>query len=302
MKEFRGYMMIMLAAVLWGLSATAAKFLLNHQVGTLLIVQTRVTFSCLIMFFVYLVFAPRHLRVRPADLWRFGLLGIAGMAGANFTYYFTIKESTVATAILIQYTAPIFVLAYETIQKEEKFTTVKLIAALLSLLGCFLAVGGYDASRLNITPLGLISGIGSIFCFAFLTVYPRHLLVRYSTWTVIFYSLVGASVFWLFVNPPWVLVGAGPAVDVWGALVVLAVGSVLIPHTSYFGGLRHVVPSRAIITSTLEPVVAIISAAFFLGEFLEAVQAVGAVLVLAAIVVLQVRREPGELEGEHASE
>ncbi len=293
--------MIMVAALLWGLSATAAKFLQNQQVGTLLIVQTRVTFSCLVMLAFYLAFAPRHLRVRLSDLWRFGLLGVAGMAGANFTYYFTIKESTVATAILIQYTAPIFVIAYETINKEEKFTVVKLIAALLSLGGCFLAVGGYDSARLNITPLGLISGIGSIFCFAFLTIYPRHLLVRYSTWTVIFYSLAGASIFWLFINPPWVIAAASPPADVWGALLILAIGSVLIPHTSYFAGLRHVVPSRAIITSTLEPIVAILSAGIFLGEYLATVQALGAALVLLAIVVLQIRREPGELESEHAA-
>ena len=118
---------------------------------------------------------------------------------------------------------------------------------------------------------------------------------------MIFYSLAGASIFWLFINPPWVVAAASPQADVWLALLILAIGSVLIPHSSYFGGLRHVVPSRAIITSTLEPVVAIASAGIFLGEYLEAVQAIGAVLVLLAIVVLQIRREPGELESEHAA-
>ena len=54
------------------------------------------------------------------------------------------------------------------------------------------------------------------------------------------------------------------------------------------------VPSRAIITSTMEPVVAIASAALVLGELLTSLQVVGAVLVLAAIVLLQVRREPGQ--------
>jgi drug/metabolite transporter (DMT)-like permease len=55
------------------------------------------------------------------------------------------------------------------------------------------------------------------------------------------------------------------------SLAVLAVFSVLIPHSLFFGGLRVVVPSRAIITSTLEPVAAIVSAAFLLAEHLKPV-------------------------------
>ncbi len=293
MKGFKGYLMVLGAAFLWGSSATGAKFLINHNVDTVVIVQARVTFTTLILLPLLYMFRRDALRIRLRDVWRFLLSGILGVAGANFTYYYTIKESTVATGILIQYTAPLLVLAYAVYVGEERFTTIKVAAALLSLFGCFLAVGAYDPRVLRITPVGLVTGLASVVCFAFLNVYTRKLLRMYPFWSVTFYSIAGAAAFWLVVRPPWTLFpGDGPSLP-WGGLIVLAIFSILIPHSLYFNGLRMVTPSRAIITSTMEPIVAITSAALILGEGLTGLQSFGAVLVVLAIILLQVRREPG---------
>ncbi|MEK9137595.1 MAG: DMT family transporter, partial [Bacteroidota bacterium] len=59
----------------------------------------------------------------------------------------------------------------------------------------------------------------------------------------------------------------------------------------YFAGMQYVPASRAAVTSTLEPVVAIVSAAVFLGEMLQPGQVVGAVIVLCAIGLLQMKKE-----------
>lgn len=293
MREAKGYLMIMAAAAFWGVSATAAKFLLNRHVDTILIVQMRVTVSALILILFYLIAKPDLLRVRRQDVWRFALLGIIGVSGANFTYYFTIKESTVATAIILQYTAPLFVMAYTTVVGQERFTPLKLVAAILSLTGCFLAVGAYDTTVLKLPVIGLISGAGSMICFSFLGIYTRYLARRSNIWTMTVYSFIFASLFWLVINPPSMIVAQSPSGATWGGLVALAIMSVLIPHSLFFAGMQHVVASRAIITSTLEPVVAIASAAMVLGEFLRPTQVFGAALVVCAIVLLQMRRENG---------
>jgi drug/metabolite transporter (DMT)-like permease len=195
-------------------------------------------------------------------------------------------------------------MAYAAYSGEEKVTGVKIAAALISLVGCFLAVGAYDLFLLKISSLGLLSAIASVFTFTFMNLYTRHLLSRYTLWTVTFYAIGSASIFWLIIQPPWVITGLDLPAHVWGGLVVLAIVSILIPHTLYFSGLRFVVASRAIITSTLEPVVAIVTAALFLGEYLEFGQVVGALFVIGAIVLLQLRREPVRIpkrEPSHAS-
>jgi drug/metabolite transporter (DMT)-like permease len=292
MGDVRGYLLVIGAAALWGISATVAKLLLNRDVDTILIVQWRVTFSSLLLLAYFLPFKSEILRVRINDLWQFALAGILGVAGANFTYYFAIRESTVATAILIQYTAPLAVLAYAAVSRTEVLSPVKIGAACLSLLGCFLAVGAYDPSVIRITPVGLLSACGSMLTFAFLNIYTRHLLSKYTLWTTTFYSFLFASVFWLVVNPPWAIAASDPSAELWLALFILAIISVLIPHTMFFAGLRHLAASRAMITSTFEPIVAIVSAALVLQELLQPLQTLGAVLVLTAIVLLQVQREP----------
>ncbi len=300
MRNIRGYAMITGAACLWGASATLAKFLLNQKIDTLLLVQTRAAFSCVLMALYFAIFSRHVLRVHVRDLWRFALLGVLGLAGANFCYYFTIKESSVATAITIQYTAPLFIMAFEIMRKEESFSAVKLIAALLSLAGCFLTVTGFDLHVMKITPIGFLTGIGSIFSFAFLTIYVRRMLVHYSVWTVTFYYIMFASLFWLIVYPPWNTVSQSYSAATWEALVLLAVASVLIPNLLYSGGLRYLVPTRAVITSTLEPVIAIVTAAVFLSESITAVQAFGALLVIIAIIILQLKQEKVPAESTEA--
>ena len=291
MKDIRGYAMIAGAAILWGISATAAKFLFNQNVSPLLVVQTRVTFSALLMAAGFRLVRPSLLRVDSRDLWRLAVLGVVGVAGANITYYLVIRETTVATAIIIQYTAPLLVLAYGVLSREEGFSIVKLVAALLSFLGCALAVGAFDEGALILTPLALIAGIGSILTFAFLTVYTRRVVARMPSWTAVLYALVFASIMWLVINPPWVIAAEPHSPGLWLALIGFAIISVLLPHSLFAAGLRTVVPSRAIITSTLEPVVAISSAAVVLGELLTPLQVVGAITVLVAIVLLNLRPE-----------
>jgi drug/metabolite transporter (DMT)-like permease len=283
--------MIAGAAFLWGISATAAKFLFNRDVSTLLVVQTRVTFSALIMAAGFWLFRPSLLKVNPRDLWRLAALGIFGVAGANITYYLMIRETTVATAIIIQYTSPLLVLGYGVLSRDEGFSTVKVVAALLSLAGCALAVGALDTAALTLTPLALIAGAGSIITFAFLTVYTRKVVARMPSWTAVLYALAFASLMWAVINPPWVIARESHPPGLWIALVGFAIISVLIPHSLFAAGLRSIVPSRAIITSTLEPVIAIGSAAIVLGELLTALQILGAVTVLAAIILLNLRPE-----------
>jgi drug/metabolite transporter (DMT)-like permease len=287
----RGNFMILGAASLWGVSATAAKVLFKYQLDTVLVVQARVTVSFILLLLFAAAFRREIMRTGIRDLWKFALLGCIGVAGTNFSYYYAIRESTVATAILIQYTAPLLVMGYEVWRGHERLSGIKIGAAILSLAGCFLAVGGYDSGVLKLTPLALLAGIGSIIGFAFMTVFTRDVLKSQNVWTMTFYSIGFAALFWLVQNPPWAIPAEIPSSGTLLPLAVLAVVSLLIPHSLFFSGLRWVPPSRAIITSTIEPIVAIGSAALVLGEYLQPLQILGAVVVIGAIVVLQFHPE-----------
>jgi drug/metabolite transporter (DMT)-like permease len=292
MNRFKGYAFILGATLFWGISATTARFLFTQHFDALVLVQMRMSLSCLMILSFFLLLKRKFLVIKLSDLPHFALLGLIGGAGSNFTYYFTIQQTNVATAILLQYLAPVLVLAYAAVTKEENLSIVKTVAGIVSLAGCYLAIAGKDFSFLTINKLGLFTGFVSAFCWAFTNVWLRHLIKRYSVWTCLVYSFIFASVFWLVVNPPWVIVAAHYSPATWGMFFLFAVISILIPHSLYFGGIRYLTASRAIITATFEPIVAILSAFLILGEVLSGIQIFGAMMVIAAIAILQLRQEP----------
>ena len=291
MKSLKGYLYIIAATTFWGISASIAKFLITQHVDTLVLVQMRMVISCIVLLTYFALFRREVLRVKMRDLYRFALLGIIGGAGSNFTYYFTIQQTNVATAILLQYMAPLFVLLFAAMTREESLTAPKLIAGIISLGGCFLAVAGKDLSLLTISRVGLLSGFASAFCWGFANIWLRRLLATYSAWTALLYGFIFASLFWFVINPPWTIIAAGYDVHAWKTFFGMAMISVLIPHSLYYAGMRYLTASRAIITATFEPVVAIFSAFIMLNEVLTAVQIAGAVLVIGAIALLQLKQE-----------
>jgi len=151
-------------------------------------------------------------------------------------------------------------------------------------------VGGH----LRANPAGVVAGFGAAFSFAFYNLYGHGLLARYDRWRVLVYTLLGATVFWLLVNPPWKLVAAHYSVREWGFLLIFSVLSVLLPFSFYFAGLQYLDATRAIVTSCLEPVFAIVLAAAFVSESPRQIQVLGIAAVLAATVLVQLPSRRGE--------
>lgn len=83
----------------------------------------------------------------------------------------------------------------------------------------------------------------------------------------------------------------GPAGWFWIACIVVV--STVVASTTFFAGLRRTGPATASILSTFEPVATAVLAAVVLGEVLTPLQVVGGVLVLASVVLVQVRRRSG---------
>ncbi len=230
------------------------------------------------------------MRVKLADLKDFALLGIVGVAGSNYTYYAAIKETSVAIAILMQYTAPVLVALYMVVTKQERISRIKTTAIALSLAGCTIMLGIFN-SDVRITALGIFLGTLSSFCFAFFNIYAKIAAKHYSVWTVLTYTVISASVFWFIFD---CVINTGIKFPVGGRLLTLSIfsfTSILLPYVFYFRGLKTLRPSTAIVVSTLEPVVAIVTAFLFLSETLKWTQIAGGVFVIGAVILLEVYRE-----------
>jgi drug/metabolite transporter (DMT)-like permease len=294
----RGYCYIAIATFLWGVAATLGRAaftgrLLPHSetlraIDPLILSQSRATFSLLVLLgALLLVRGPRRLQLPMADVRRIFLLGVLGVAASNYLYYLAIQRTNVATAIILQYTAPVWVLLYTVARGAQKPTLQRIAAVGLAVAGIALVIGIFGAGGFRLDMIGVIAALLASFSFAFYNVGGHSILARYDRWTVLLYTLVSASLFWLVVNPPWKIAAAHYAGSQWLFLLGFSLVSVLGPFSFYFAGLQHLEPTRAIVVSCLEPVFSIVIAAFVLGEVLRPLQTLGIVLVLVAIVVVQ---------------
>jgi DME family drug/metabolite transporter len=215
---------------------------------------------------------------------------VLGVAVSNYFYYVAIQRINVATAIIVQYTAPVWVLLYVIARRQQKLTLQKIAAVALAVTGIALVInllGPHPADALHLDTYGIIAALLASFSFAFYNVGGHRILARHDRWRVLVWTLAAASLFWLIVNPPWKIAAAHYLPAQWIFLFVFSMISVLGAFSLYFLGLQYLEPTRAIIASCLEPVFSILLAALLLGEVLRPIQTLGIVFVLAAIVIVQ---------------
>ena len=294
----RGYLYIGTATFLWGISATLGRALFTGKlmpagealrpIDPLILAQSRTTISLLVLLPVLLLRrGARGLALPRRDLLHTIALGILGVAPSNFFYYLAIQKTNVATAIILQYTAPVWVLLYMVARGLQKPTLRRVAAVGLAVAGSTLAIGVIGGGGLRGSTVGLIAGTLAAFSFAFYNVGGHDILARYDRWKVLLYTLASAAVFWTVVNPPWKIATAHYGHGQWLFMLAFAVVSVLLPFSLYFSGLQHLDATSAIVGSCLEPVFSIVIAAIVLNEVVRPLQTLGIVVVLTAIVLVQ---------------
>jgi drug/metabolite transporter, DME family len=294
----RGYLYIATATFLWGISASLGRAAFTGRllprgqslgaIDPLILSQSRTTFSMLVLLpLLALMRGGRALRLPKRDIAHTFLLGILGVAASNYCYYLAIQRTNVATAIILQYTAPAWVLIYMVARGQQKPTVARVSAVALAIAGIAMVIGIIGPGNLRLDTVGVIASLLAAFSFAFYNVGGHSILARYDRWIVLLWTLIAAASFWIVVNPPWKIAAAHYSGTQWLFLLVFALVSVLGPFSLYFAGLQHLEPTRAIVVSCLEPVFSILIAAVALGEIMKPLQTVGIVMVLAAILLVQ---------------
>lgn len=297
----RGYVFIASAAFLWGVSAALGRAVftgklalsgeLAHPIGPVILSQTRTSFSLVVLLLALTARSGwQRITLPRRDLIQCIVLGVLGVAASNYFYYVAIQRTSVAIAIILQYTAPVWVLIYVVARGQQKLSLQKVGAVGVAIAGIALTigiVGSGSISALHLDSWGLLAAMLASFSFAFYNVGGHRILARYDRWRVLVWTLVSASGFWLIWNPPWKVTASHYTAEQWAFLFVFSMISVLGSFSLYFLGLQYLEPTRAIIASCLEPVFSILLAAALLGEGVRGIQIVGIVLVLAAIVIVQ---------------
>jgi drug/metabolite transporter (DMT)-like permease len=286
-----GYCFVMVAAMLWAVSGSSAKFLFHQGVSPFQLVQLRITLAAVCLFIWLFLKNKSLLRIAKGDVVYFLILGICGMAAVQFTYLFAISKIHVAAAILLQYMAPIFIALFSVIFAGEKLKRSVVAAIIMATAGCWLVVGAYNLNMLSMNMVGIFSGIASAIAFAWYSVHGEYGMRKYNPWTVLFYAILFAAVLWNVLHPPLEAFFHKYSLLEWWWIFYIAIFGTVLPFGLYLEGVNLIRATRSSVTGMLEPITAGVLSYIFLNEIMEPLQLSGGVLVIFAIILLQLRQE-----------
>lgn len=295
-----GYLYALLAAVLFGANGSVTKVTMEAGLSPAQVTEFRLVGTAIIAGLVLLVL-DRRAFVLPRRQWPVMLLlGVVGVALLQATYAAAVLLLPVGIALLLEYTAVLMValVAYFILKEPVK---ARLWVAIGFVLIGLAVVAQVWASTLDV--IGVLLALAAAVCLAVYFLVGERQVAQTSPLAVSFWTMTIAAVFWSFVSGWWELSPSilSTPVDIGGASGVLEVPMAVplawnvvmgsfAPFLLSLAALRHLPATAAGIVASSEVIFAFAVAWLWLGETLDAVQIVGAAIVLAGIILAQTAR------------
>ncbi|WAH39213.1 DMT family transporter [Alicyclobacillus dauci] len=282
--------MVLLGAVLWGVSGTAAQVLFQRygfNPGWLVMVRMS-SAGVLLLAGISIRLGLTHI----FEVWKYRrdslkliLFGIVGLLGVQYSYFASIRYGNAATGTMLQYMGPIFITTYVTLRNRRMPSTMQIVAVLLALIGAFLLVTDGNLRAFTVSPLAVFWGMISALTLAFYSLYPQSLLHRYGSATITGWGMLIGGVAMGVINPPWQFSGHG-SLGTWGLVSFVVLFGTLIAFYVYIASLKYISASEASVLSCGEPLSATIIAVAFLNLKMGLPAMLGGLCIIVTVTIL----------------
>lgn len=241
------------------------------------------------MLFLLLVMALRRKKPDMAAIKKnLLILIVSGAAiGVNWILLFeAYRFTTVATATLCYYLAPMFVLLASPLVLKERLTLRKLLCVVVSLIGMVFVSGVASSGLPSVGELtGVLLGLGAAVLYASVVLLNKKMTgIAANDRTLMQLGLAAVTIspYILLTEDLSTLALTLPAL---GLLLFVGVVHTGIAYAMYFGSLKDLKAQTAAILSYIDPIVAIILSALLLREHMGLGGIVGAVLILGSALI-----------------
>ena len=269
-EEKKGILFVLAAAVLYSIGGLCIKLIpwsgLSINAGRCAL--------AMIVLGTYMALIHNKLRL---NRWIF--LGAVGACGANALFAVANKMTTAANAIVLQFTAPIFVILFGLIFFHKKPKKRELYACAAVFGGIiFVFLDGLEVGGMMGNVIALISGIAYAMVFLLNDLADGNPL---------------SSIFWgyalsVIIGLPSLMAETVVSPGILTTLVILGVFQVAVAHICLCTGLKMTPPVTASLVSGIEPVLNPILVAVFYGETIGIFALIGAVIVIGSVVAYNV--------------
>ncbi|MTI69166.1 MAG: EamA/RhaT family transporter [Firmicutes bacterium] len=278
----RGYVMIIISMLLWG---SIGLFVREINQPPEVIVFFRVFIAFISMLFIGRINKEKiNNKLVKKDLLYLLFGGI--FLSLNWMFFFkAIKTTTIASATLSYYTAPVIVTYLSVIILKEVLNKKTLLAVFLSFLGIIIMILNPDVLNENFNSIGVLYGLIAALFYALVTISGKKLSNISSKKIVLIQTLV-ASIMFL------------PALknlndfDMISFIFLLIIG---IIHTSlaltlYFEGIKKIKVQHVGVLSYIDPLSAVIFGIIFLKEIPSIPTIIGGIFILLSTYVILKRK------------
>ena len=274
-------------ASLWGIISLFVTSLYEMGFSPIQVVTIR-ALSVTLFLVLYIIFKNRQLlKVKAADSKYFIGTGIFSFVLFNWCMFSAIKETSISVATILLYTTPAFVTIFSRFIFKELLTTRKVLALLITFIGCSFVVGILPNTTESISLYGLILGLGSGLFYALYSIFGKFALIKYNSLTVTAYTFLFAAIAVTPFSGLWLVLPLFSDIKVWVYIIGLGFLSTMLPFIFYTKGLNTIESSQASIIATIEPVVASLVGFLIFHEKLNVWQYFGIFLVIAAVIIVQ---------------
>lgn len=284
--HLKGYTQIATGAILYGLIGIFVKMTTQMPLGS--IIFYRLLFG-LIAIAIFFACCRRLSELRVVKKKQYILLLGLMQAGTMLSYFFSLKHTSVSIAVLLLYTAPVYVTLLSPILLKEYISHRSIFALAISIVGVILVIRpGTLFQDVDYTYLiGLAAGLMSGLFYGVMTITSRYLKDFYTgtaqgAWALLITLLI--------FSPYSVAITAKVLLDNLTVLFMFGLIPTALALVFYLSGLMQVRAQNASIVALLEPASAVVFAYLILSEPVTvSMLAGGALILLGAVLVSRER-------------
>ncbi|HEX9393079.1 MAG TPA: EamA family transporter [Gemmatimonadales bacterium] len=286
-SRIAGYLFAVAAGSLWGMTGPLSTALYNQGAAI-----TGIGFWRLLLgiagLLLYGAFRPDLFRTDLKGWLMVGLGGGVLVAMFELGYQYAIAGAGVAGAAALLYTAPVIVALLAKPLLGEKITPVRLLLAVLVMVGATLTIKGGSNAGAESASRGLTAGVvgGGLaaLSYAGTTLLARWAVPRYGVAKVLFLEIVGGAVVLFVVLGLWHQTPQRPATPAaWMFIAVLAAATVLAANFLFFNATRRIEAAPTAVAATIEPVMAAILAFILFHQHLAPYGVLGLLMVVGGV-------------------
>ena len=282
----KAFIYVIIAGIAWGTSGIFVNLLAPYGVTSLQMTALRGT-VCFLCLSIYLLIRDRKLfRATPRRMLLYFCIG-ASLFGTASCYFTAMQMTSIATAVVLMYTAPILVMIFSVAFLGEKLTKVKAVSVVCMLIGCCLVSGIVGGLQFHIGGilLGLLSGI----CYSAYNIFTKVAMQKgcHAMTTTVYNSMFMAIIALCVCNPVGIVTSAAqkPLLIV-PLMIALGLTTFVLPYFLYTLAMRDLPAGTASALSIVEPMAATVFSVVIFHEAMSVASVIGIVLILLAVFLL----------------